>query len=384
MSADIKTINVPQSGANDLMSTLVEWHIANDDYVNPGDTVCTMETSKLVFDVESEYKGYVYLLIEEGAEVETLEPLELVAESLAELNDQKEFYLADNKKDDKPKNKNATRKAILRAKEAGVNLNDLDIDGVIKEKDVEEFLKAKDKNSIGAPSLGEDDELVEKQVKIIGNRKTGRDLILESCRNIPSSYVEKEIDVTCLVAHAKNMIDEGRGYTTPLSIILYALGRALLKHKEFNSFRDNDYIINYRHINVGVVVNVDNNLSVPILRDINEMDPPSILKRLFEVRKNLMTGKTNADDFIGGTFTVSAMDHTSVGRFIPIIHPGQAGVLAVPRVFEKLSLDSDGKIESLSCINLGLSFDHTYLNGIQGIEFLDEIESAMNLYVKAF
>ena len=98
MSADFKTINVPQSGVNDLMSTLVEWHIANDDYVNVGDTVCTMETSKLVFDVESEYKGYVYLLRKEGAEIGTLEPLALVAESLVELNDQKEFFPADIKK----------------------------------------------------------------------------------------------------------------------------------------------------------------------------------------------------------------------------------------------------------------------------------------------
>lgn len=383
MNADFKTINVPQSGVNDLMSTLVEWHVANDDYVNAGDTVCTMETSKLVFDVESEYKGYVHLLIEEGAEVGTLEPLALVAESLAELNDKKEFFAADIKKDGKSKNQNATRKAIIRAKEAGVNLNDLNIDGVIKEKDVAEFLKAKDKDLIGAPSSRADDELFEKKVQIIGNRKTGRDLMLESGRNIPSSYVEKEIDVTCLAAHVKKMINEGKGYTTPLSIILYALGQALLKHKEFNSFRDNDYMINYRHINVGVVVNVENSLSVPILRNINEMDPPSILKRLLEMNKNLMTGKTNADDFIGGTFTVSAMNHTNVDRFIPIIHPGQAGVLAVPRVFEKLSLDSVGKIEILNCINLGLSFDHTYLNGMQGIEFLDEIESAINLYVKA-
>ena len=101
-----------------------------------------MVLEKLVFDVESEYKGYVYLLRKEGAEIGTLEPLALVAESLAELNDQKESYLADIKKDGNPKNQNATRKAIIRAKEAGVNLSDLNIDGVIKEKDVDEFLKA--------------------------------------------------------------------------------------------------------------------------------------------------------------------------------------------------------------------------------------------------
>lgn len=387
MSTDFKTINVPQSDVNDLMSTLVEWHVANDSYVSVGDTICTMETSKMVFDVESEYEGYVYLLREEGEEVGTLEPLVLIADSLNELNDQKDSFIANINKENlgkggQSKNYNATKKAIIRAEESGVDLDDLDVDGVIKEKDVDEFLKANRGKVNNSPSSDKGDEIYEKKIKIIGNKKAGRDLMLESSRNIPPSYVEKEIDVTCLVAYVKKTINEGKGYITPLSIIMYALGQALLKHKGFNSFRENDFVVNYSHVNIGIVVNIDNNLSVPILRDVNELDPPSILKRLFELRKDLMAGKTNADDFVGGTFTVSAMDHTSVDRFIPIIHPGQAAVLAVPRIFEKLKLDSEGALARANYINLGLSFDHTFLNAMQGIEFLDTIESEVCSYIE--
>jgi pyruvate/2-oxoglutarate dehydrogenase complex dihydrolipoamide acyltransferase (E2) component len=387
MNADYKTINVPQSDVNDLMSTLVEWHVSNNDYVKVGDVVCTMETSKLVFDVESEYVGYVYLLREEGDEICTSEPLVLVAESIDELNKYKEVFIAGAQKDElegdsRSDKSKATKKAVSKAEELNVDLADIDIEGIIREKDVTDYYGAVEKVSSGERGPRVDESLIEKKIKFIGNRKIGKDLMLESKKSIPHSYVEREMDVTCLVNYIENMIKGGEGYMTPLSIILYSLGRALLKHKEFNSFREDDSVVYYRHINVGVVVNVENSLSVPILDDIDEMDPLAILKKLFEMRKKLMTGKINAGEFVGGTFTVSAMDHTSVGRFIPIIHPKQAGVLAVPKIQKKYELVSEGNMAIKDFINMGLSFDHTFLNAMQGIEFLDAIESEIHSYVK--
>ncbi len=387
MNDDFKTINVPQSDVNDLMSTLVEWHISNYDYINEGDQVCTMETSKMVFDVDSEYKGYAFLLREVGEEISTLEPLVLIVDSIDDLNKQKDAFLKNIKKEDsesdsRPDKNKATKKAILKAEELNVDLSDINVEGIIKEKDVEDYFKTAKKGSGEGETSGLAEDLIEKKVKFVGNRKTGKDLMLESSRNIPASYVEREIDVTGLVSYVKKSIDEGKGYLTPLAIILYSLGRTLAKHKEFNSFREDDNVVFYRHINVGVVVNVENNLSVPILNNIDQMDPPSIIKKLFEMRKNLMTGKTQVSDFVGGTFTVSAMDHTNVERFVPIIHPGQAGVLAVPKIYEKLKLDSSGAVTRTDCINLGLSFDHTFLNAMQGIEFLDTIGNEICSYIE--
>ncbi len=387
MNADFKTINVPQSDVNDLTSTLVEWHVSNDDYVNVGDKVCTMETSKLVFDVESEYKGYVFLLKDEGEEVCTSDPLVLIAESIDELNKHKEVFFEESQKDAlrgdaRSKKNKATKKAMLKAEKLNVDLNDISVEGIIKEKDVDDYFRAVEKVSSGKQEFLGDDDLIEKKIKIIGNRKIGKELMLESKKSIPHSYVEREMDVTCLVAYVEDMIKRREGYMTPLSIILYSLGRALLKHKEFNSFREDDSVVYYRHINVGVVVNVENSLSVPVLDDIDKMEPLAILKKLFEMRKGLMSGKADVGDFSGGTFTVSAMDHTSVGRFIPIIHPRQAAVLAVPKIQKKYELDSEGNIAIKGFINMGLSFDHTFLNAMQGIEFLDAIESEIYSYVK--
>ena len=230
MSIDFKTINVPQSDVNDLMSTLVEWHVSNNDFVNVGDVVCTMETSKLVFDVESELEGYVCLLREEGQEVGTLEPLVLVAESIDDLNRQKEAYVINVEKvglekNGQSKTQNATKKAIIKAKELGLDLNELNVDGVIKEKDVDDYFKKTSGESSGGRESHEDG-VFEKKVKIIGNRKAGKDLMLESGRNIPPSYVEKEMDVTRLVSYVNEVIRNGENYITPLSIILYSLGKA--------------------------------------------------------------------------------------------------------------------------------------------------------------
>ena len=89
-------------------------------------------------------------------------------------------------------------------------------------------------------------------------------------------------------------------------------------------------------------------------------------------------------DLTNGTFTISSLDHTNVSRFYPIIHPGQSAVLAIPKVIDSFCLDKNSKIIKNKIINIGLSFDHSFLNASMAINFLDnlssEIEAIINEY----
>ena len=95
---------------------------------------------------------------------------------------------------------------------------------------------------------------------------------------------------------------------------------------------------------------------------------------------DLIKNKSKVDDFIDGTFTISALDHTDVTSFMPIIHPKQSAVLALPKAVDKLFLIEE-KVELHKVINLGLSFDHSFLNATMANNFLSDIKEILEQYI---
>ena len=89
------------------------------------------------------------------------------------------------------------------------------------------------------------------------------------------------------------------------------------------------------------------------------------------IRMSIMRKKPILKDLSGASFMVSAMDHTEITRFIPIVHPRQAATLAIPKIQFK-SEDREGVLSKVSYLNLGLSFDHSFLDAIQASKVLND------------
>jgi len=265
-----------------------------------------------------------------------------------------------------------TKKAIDLAKTLGLNINDIQVSGIIKEKDVLSFAK---KNGIKQKI---DNSNILDIIDLMGNRKLGKDLMLFSTNNIPSSYIEREMLVDDLLKKIEHLIKKEGNYLTILSFIICGLAKALEHNKYFNSYRENDKIFLYKNINIGIVVSNNQSISVPIIKNANKKPPIEVVQSLMRLRKGLLKNKSNAEDFIEGTFTISAMDHTDITSFVPIIHPKQSAVLAIPKIQTRISIDEKGDYTQIKYINLGISFDHSFLDANMANNFLsilnDEIK----------
>ena len=99
------------------------------------------------------------------------------------------------------------------------------------------------------------------------------------------------------------------------------------------------------------------------------------------IRKDIIKRKPNVEDLIDGTITVSAMDHTDVSRFVPIIHPKQAAVLAIPKMQTRNEIDEKGLVSNNKYVNLGMSFDHSFLDANQANAFLGSLIEEMSVIV---
>ncbi|SVE48755.1 uncharacterized protein METZ01_LOCUS501609, partial [marine metagenome] len=217
--------------------------------------------------------------------------------------------------------------------------------------------------------------------ELIGNRLEAKDLMVSSKNEIPHSYIERELKFSPIESFLKKY-RESSGFMTSLALIIKSTGESLLNNDYFNSYRDKSKIKIYSDINIGVVIDLDGKLAVPIIKNVPGKNIDSIVIELLEMRRGLMQNKLDVNNLLGGTFTVSALDHTTVSRFYPIIHPKQSAVLSFPAPVDKLFMNEKNKIVLEKVVNLGLSFDHSYLNASKGIYFLDTICLEMKKIIK--
>ena len=245
MKSEIFIVKVPQLGANENKATLVEWHITDSGNVSIGDVICSLETTKAVFDVEADVEGYVAHLADIGEELSVSDSLALIINSADKLKEEKRKYLSKIESDiisqqSKKGSVKATKKAAELAFKLNVNLEDIVVDGIIKEKDVENFAVQKD--------IIKDNNNIEEIIDLIGNRKIGKEMMLESLHNIPHSYVERIVLVDYLEKKIKEYMKQEGKFITMLSILICSLAQALKKNKIFNSYREEDQILIYKRI----------------------------------------------------------------------------------------------------------------------------------------
>lgn len=209
-------------------------------------------------------------------------------------------------------------------------------------------------------------------------RATARQMSL-AWSQIPHVNSQDVVDITRLEAFRqkhKAEIEAGGGKLTITVFALKAVATALKTYPNFNAALDtkNSEIIIKHYYNVGVAVNTDNGLIVPVVRDVDRKSIKELALELTELVKRTRERKTTVEEMQGGTFTITNAGAMGGGFFAPIInHPevailgmGQARMQPVVREQEK----GDYIIVPRLMMPIVLCIDHRVLDGADSIKFL--------------
>lgn len=387
MNDDLFVVKLPQLGTNDISATITKWFVIEGDLVKKGDLICSIETTKAVSDIESEQDGYIAIMADLNQEVFTSSPLAIICKKQEQLYIHKKSLLLDIEERNTLENKDKyTDKAFKRAKELNIKISDIDAEGIIKVRDVEKYHN-NISNINNDPNTkiisGDDDSSIKDSIILTGNKKVGKDLMLESIISIPQSYAEIDLELGNLEESIKLYSTKKGVIVTVLSVFICIIGRVLKKHTLFNSYRDSDQINIYKDVNIGIIVNHENSIYIPVLKNISEQTPDKIAKELMRIRKSLMKNNPDLKDYIGATFSISPMDHTKITRFTPIVHPGQAAIVSIPTVKSKIE-KVNGGFHEIRYISLGISYDHTILDANQANLFFEDVEKELSNISKYF
>ena len=159
--------------------------------------------------------------------------------------------------------------------------------------------------------------------------------------------------------------------------VLKAVAATLKQHPIFNSSLDEvaSEIILKEYIHLGVAVDTDQGLMVPVLRDVDKKSLLVLAKELEELAAKARDRKITAEEMKGGTFTISNQGAIGGAHFTPIINLPEVAILGLGRGALK-PVVRDGKIEARLMTPIAVSYDHRVVDGGSAARFTVDLVKA--------
>ena len=155
-------------------------------------------------------------------------------------------------------------------------------------------------------------------------------------------------------------------------MVLFAVSRVILNHKDLNAHYLDDVIRYFNTVNIGVAVDTNRGLLVPTVFSAEKLSLNELSKAAKAVITEAQSGTINPDKLQGGTFTVTNLGSLGIESFTPVINPPQTGILGVGTITRRIK-DVDGEDVSYPAMGLSLTFDHRALDGAPAAKFLKEL-----------
>jgi pyruvate dehydrogenase E2 component (dihydrolipoamide acetyltransferase) len=191
---------------------------------------------------------------------------------------------------------------------------------------------------------------------------------------IPRVTQFEEADITEMEAFRSELKEElaKKGVKlTPLPFLMKAVAAALADFPDVNAslHPDGDKLIQKRYYHLGIAVDTDDGLMVPVVRDVDQKGLVELALELSEVSERARSGKLSMRDLQGGSFTISSLGAIGGTGFTPIINPPEAAILGVSRAQQRPVWDGKGFVPRLM-LPFSLVYDHRIVDGATAGRFV--------------
>jgi pyruvate dehydrogenase E2 component (dihydrolipoamide acetyltransferase) len=205
-------------------------------------------------------------------------------------------------------------------------------------------------------------------------RKITADNTTRSWQTIPHVTQFDNADVTALEEFRQKFgkrVEKAGGKLTVTAMLLKIVARALETFPRFNASLDSQTkeIVYKHYVNVGVAVDTDRGLLVPVFKDVDKKSITDLALELADVAGRARSKKIKPDEMEGGNFTISNLGGVGGTAFTPVVLPPQVAILGVARSSWQ-PVYTDGDFEPRLILPLSLSYDHRIIDGADGARFL--------------
>ncbi|MFQ5698089.1 MAG: dihydrolipoamide acetyltransferase family protein [Myxococcota bacterium] len=406
-------IEMPQMGESVVEGTVERWLVAEGDHVEKDQTVCEITTDKVDAEIPAPAAGRVArILVQEGETVDVgtelamLEPGEDAARASAPApapaSVREPSAEAASPSESTVSQARATPLARRLAQEQGVDLGEVPASrDRVTRADLARYQeraseapavsreRAAGSEGVAAPPGSAAEFLARLKVPVYTPREGDQIQPFSAVRRriaehmVVSKIVSPHVGTLAEVdlheverfrARAKDAFRSEHGFgLSYLPFIVQATVRALREFPALHSSVVGDKIVRRRGIHVGVAVETERGLLVPVLRDTDRLSLAGIALAIQDLARRAREREITVDELQGGTFTVTNPGREGNLFGFAVINQPQVGILRTGEVRKRpvvLEADGEDTIAIRPMMYLALSYDHRIIDGVTGNGFL--------------
>ncbi|MFH2020173.1 MAG: dihydrolipoamide acetyltransferase family protein [archaeon] len=384
----------PDVGEGITEGTIVKWRIKEGDVVKADEVIADIETDKAIVEIPCPLNGKAFKIchkegdvikvgevlvdIDDGsAPASQVDSTKTDASNAAPPKPEEHYtgsvvgFLEEAKEDNVSKDgphreaqKITSTSPKIRALAKKLNLNLDEVRGTgeagrVTEDDIQK-------------TLGEKGEI--ELIPLKGLRKTIADNMTLSQQNTVTVTNMQDVEVTRLidVRNIQKIAAENKGVKlTFLPYILKATVIALKNNPLINSSIDGENIIIKKQYNIGVAVDTDDGLFVPVIKNAEKMGVLEFAQAVSLLADKARKRQLTLEELKGGTFTISNLGSLGVKYFTPVINYPEAAILGIGTMFDELAI-VDGRTVTKKIMPVSLSYDHRIIDGASASRFLKD------------
>ncbi len=423
-------ILMPRQGQSVESCILIAWKVAPGDTVETGGIVAEIETDKATFEVESPAAGTVVeLFFKEGADIPVLTHIAAVGDAGEDVSalrpDGENGTVAAPEPaavEAAPAPVAAAPVAAAPGSSVGVSprarglasANGIDAaalagsgpGGRVIERDVQAAVAAGPRLSgaardamgatgLAAPAIGSGpggmvlsgdlqaataavptgEEFYDKPLPNI--RKIIARKMHESLANTAQLTFNRSFDVSALQAFRAKVKANGEAMGLPNitlnDMVVCATSKVLMRHPDLNAHFLGDGVRYYNTVHMGVAVDTDRGLMVPVVRNAQTLSLSEISTSAKPLIEAAQSGSISPDHLQGGTFTITNLGMMGIESFTPVLNTPEVGILGVCGIVPKAVMNKDGSVKHVPSITLSLTVNHQVVDGSPAARFLQDL-----------
>lgn len=157
--------------------------------------------------------------------------------------------------------------------------------------------------------------------------------------------------------------------------LVFVLSRVLKELSKFNAHFDSDKkeLIIFNNINIGLAVDTEKGLMVPVIKDADKLNLKTINEQIKKLADKARKGIISEKEIKGSTFTLTNLGMMRTEIFTPVINPPEVAILGMGRIIKKPTIVNEDKISIRELAYLSLSYDHRIIDGADAAKFLEKL-----------
>ena len=412
-------IKLPRLGQGMESGTIVKWLKSEGDKVEKGEPLYELDTDKVTQEVEADASGILLKIEIAEGEVEVGKTIAVIGEQGEEVaaqpekpsgdgdgdgahevseDEQEEGSPARAREQEREHGRQAsadTSESVTEirepsadnggrvkasplarriARERGIDLSAVagtGPEGRVVAEDVERSAASAAPARTAAPAVQV--EGVEVQ-QLSSMRKTIARRLTEAWQ-APVFQLGVTVDMARALELRKRLVElHGDVKPTISDLLTKVCAAALVRHRAVNALYKGDAVELYPNANIGIAVAVPNGLVVPVIQACERKSIAEIAAARGALVERARGGKLQQADLDGGTFTISNLGMYGIERFVAVLNPPQAAILAVGSTEDRV-VAVDGQPAVRPRLELTLTCDHRAVDGATGAEFLRDVKA---------